>query len=145
MERLAERTNRGGIHLKGTVANYGSISYECQVSEGLELLEKAMKKLADYEDAEENGLLVRLPFKINKTVWCIDFKRVDRYDITGFSLGKTFTDDEPLTEEELICHYANYSGSVNGSFAVSEIGKTVFFTQEEAEAKLKEMEGENAN
>ena len=44
MERLTERTHTGHVHLKGTVANYGSISYECQVPEGLELLKKSIKK-----------------------------------------------------------------------------------------------------
>ena len=37
-------------------------------------------------------------------------------------------------------YYSNYSGTITGSFAVSELGKTVFLTKAEAEQKLKEME-----
>lgn len=32
---------------------------------------KASEKLAEYEDLEEQGLLVRLPIKIGSTVWRI--------------------------------------------------------------------------
>lgn len=34
--------------------------FDCPRIEGLHLLEKALEKLAEYEDLEENGLLVRL-------------------------------------------------------------------------------------
>ena len=106
--------------------------------------ESAYKKLAQYEDLEEQGLLLRLPCKVGDTVWDNDFGKPCTYTITGFSFG-TGEDyiDEPVSLKEVVCYYSNYSGSITGSFAVSEIGKTVFLTQAEAEQKLKEMESES--
>ena len=102
---------------------------------------KIIERLAEYEDLEEQGLLLRLPCKVGDTVWDNDYGKPCAYTITGFSFG-TGEDyiDEPVSLREVVCYYSNYSGSITGSFAVSEIGKTVFLTKEEAEQKLKEME-----
>ena len=98
------------------------------------------EKLREYEDLEEQGLLLRLPCKVGDTVWDNDYGKPCAYTITGFSFG-TDEDyiDEPVSLKEVVYYYSNYSGSITGSFAVSEIGKTVFLTQAEADQKLKEM------
>lgn len=97
-------------------------------------------KLKEYEDAEEQGLLLKLLCKVGDMVWDNDFGKPCAYTITGFSLG-TGEDyiDEPVTEKEIVYYYSNSNGSITGSFASIEIGKTVFLTQTEAEQKLKEM------
>ena len=104
---------------------------------------QAYFKLKDYEDLEEQGLLLKLPCKVGDTVWDNDYGKPCLYTITGFSFG-TGEDyiDEPVSLKEVVYYYSNYSGSITGSFAVSEIGKTVFLTKEEAEQKLKEMESD---
>ena len=100
-------------------------------------------KLKDIEELEEQGLLLRLPCKGGDTVWDNDYGKPCAYTITGFSFG-TGEDyiDEPVSEKEVVYYYSNSSGSITGSFAVSELGKTVFLTQAEAEQKLKEMESD---
>lgn len=105
-----------------------------------DLAHDACEKLGEYEDLEEQGLLLKLPCKVGDTVWDNDFGKPCAYTITGFSLG-TGEDyiDEPVTEKEIAYYYSNSNGSITGSFAASEIGKTVFLTQTEAEQKLKEM------
>lgn len=105
---------------------------------------QAYFKLKDYEDLEEQGLLLKLPCKVGDMVWDNDFGKPCAYTITGFSLG-TGEDyiDEPVTEKEIAYYYSNSNGSITGSFAASEIGKTVFLTQTEAEQKLKEMTHDN--
>ena len=50
-------------------------------------LEKALEKLADYEDLEEQGLLVRLPCKVGDMVWDNDFGYPESYEIKAFSYG----------------------------------------------------------
>ena len=99
------------------------------------------ERLKEYEDLEEQGLLLRLPCKVGDTVWDNDYGKPCAYTITGFSFG-TGEDyiDEPVSLREVVCYYSNYSGSITGSFAVSELGKSVFLTQAEAEKKLKESE-----
>ena len=92
-----------------------------------------VQKLGEYEDLEEQGLLFRLPCKVGDIVWDNDYGKPCAYTITGFSFG---------TGEDYVYYYSDYSGSITGSFAVSELGKTVFLTQAEAEQKLKEMESD---
>lgn len=101
-------------------------------------LEFALEKLAEYEDAEEQGLLLRLPCKVDDMVWITDFGKLCAYRITGYSFG--VAEDyinEPISETELVFYYENLS--MAGSFAMSAIGKSVFLTKEEAEQALKRM------
>lgn len=92
-------------------------------------IQQAFKKLADYEDLEDQGLLVRLPCKVGEKLWCIVNSairelRVYRFDMPAF--GTT----------DIVFRYAD--GFKLERF-VGEIGKTVFLTREEAEKKLEEM------
>lgn len=99
------------------------------------------EKLADYEEAEEQGLLLRLPCKVGDTIWDNDCGRPYAYTITAFSFGECEEYiDEPVATKEIVFYYTNSNGSITGSFAESEIGKSVFLSKSEAEAKLKEME-----
>lgn len=103
----------------------------------------AAEKLADYEDLEEQGRLVKLPCKVGDTVWDNDSGRPCAYTITAFSFGECEEYIcEPVTTKEAVFYYTNSSGSITGSFAESEISKSVFLKKSEAEAKLKELRGE---
>ena len=101
-----------------------------------------LRKLKDYEDLDEQGRLVKLPCKVGDTVWDNDFGRPCAYTITSFSFGEC---EEyickPVTTKEVVFYYENSSGSITGSFAESEIGKSVFLNKSETEAKLKELRG----
>lgn len=104
---------------------------------------KASEKLAEYEDLEEQGLLVRLPCNVGDMVWDNDFGYPESYEIKAFSYGYCDSYVEPGIgiEDEIIFYYENYTHSISitGAFPMSEIGKTVFLTREEAEKKLEEM------
>ena len=100
-------------------------------------------KLKDYEDLEEQGLLLRSPCKVGDTVLDNDYGKPCPYTVTGFSFGTgEGYINEPISEKEVIYYYSNYSGSITGGFAVNEIGKTVFLTKPEVEQKLKKMESD---
>lgn len=104
--------------------------------------QQLIDKLAYYENLEEQGRLVKLPCKVGDTVWDNDDGRPCAYTITAFSLGECEGYiDEPVATKEVVFYYANSSGSIIGSFAESEIGKSVFLSKSEAEAKLKELRG----
>lgn len=105
----------------------------------------AARKLAEYEDLEEQGLLVRLSCKVGDTVWDNDFGYPESYEIKAFSYGYCDSYVEPGIgiEDEIIFYYENYSGSITGAFPMSEIGKTVFLTREEAE-KLEEIKNDGS-
>lgn len=111
------------------------IEYDCSKCG----LEKALEKLADYEDLEEQGLLVRLPCKVGDAVWDNNFGYPKLYEIKAFSYGYCDSYVEPDIEDQIIFYYENYSGSITGAFPMDEIGKTVFLTREEAKKKLGEI------
>ena len=77
----------------------------------------AINKLAEYEDAEEQGLLLRLPCKVGDTV----------YDIA-------YEGDYEGGEESANVYPIKFS-----TREFDDIGKTVFLTREEAEAALERM------
>ena len=101
-----------------------------------------LEQLKEYQQLGEQGRLIKLPCKVGDTVWDNDYSRPCAYTITAFSFGEC---EEyicgPVTTKEVVFYYANSSGSITGSFAESEIGKSVFLSESEAEAKLKELRG----
>jgi hypothetical protein len=131
MERLTERER----NVDGT-----GVAKE-EITDGLlkPFADKILTKLADYEDLEEQGLLVRLPVKIGDMIWDNDFGHPVSYEIKAFSYGFCDSYVKPNIEDEIIFYYENYNGSITGAFPMSEIGKTVFLTREEAENKFEEL------
>ena len=91
-----------------------------------------LNRLAEYEDLEEQGLLLRLPVPIGTTVY--EFE----------PLNKTVKEYTART----IVKYTVYDDSIWFNFAdgymknIEDFGETVFLTREEAEQKLKEMESD---
>ena len=110
---------------------------EC--SENYKQIAEYLEELKSFKKAEEQGLLVRLPIKIGSTVWDNDFGYPESYEIKAFSYGYCDSYVEPDIEDQIIFYYENYNGSITGAFPISELGKTVFLTREEAEKKLEEM------
>lgn len=137
MERLTQRENDRLIMVKQDNGEYIPAYWD-------EDNFKAIKKLADYEDLEEQGLLVKLPCKVGDTVWDNDFGYPESYEIKAFSYGycDSYIEPDVGIEDEIIFYYENSIGSITGAFPMSEIGKTVFLTREEAEKKLDEVKNE---
>lgn len=103
-----------------------------------------LQKLAEYENLEENEKLIKLPCKVGDTIWDNDCGIPCAYTITAFSFGECGSYiDEPVTLKEMLFYYSNSNGSITGSFAESEIGKTIFLTKSEAYEKLKELRDDN--
>lgn len=76
-------------------------------------MKKMINRLAELEDLEEQGLLVRLPCKVGTEV----------YYILGIP-NKT-----PCAIDKCVFELSD----------INKIGKTLFLTREEAEKKLEEM------
>ena len=94
------------------------------------------EKLKYYEDAEEQGLLLRLPISEDAPVYSIEYccgkNKSNRSGMCVRGFCENCSD-----KAYYICE------SVAKHCSICEINKSVFFTREEAEAKLKEMEEEN--
>lgn len=143
MERLTYRTELGVSIDKNEDYPTCSACWNCNIPpRKCGYISDALKKLADYEDLEEQGRLIKLPCKVGDTVWDNDYGRPCAYTITAFSFGECEEYIcEPVTKKETVFYYANSSGSITGSFAESEIDKSVFLNKSEAEAKLEELRG----
>ena len=92
------------------------------------------KQLCEYKDLEEQGRLIELPCAVGDTVW-----QITRNFISEFKIKSFICDNEGIFFywECINGIYINILG-----FSDNRIGKDVFLTKEEAEAKLKELEGE---
>lgn len=115
----------------------------CFTHEEMKIVNKALKRLDTYEDAEEQGLLLRLPCKVGSTVYKV-YQKPTRCTAHG-----TFREDYTCCGcEELECD-SSYEWDIYECIAdvkelvcVSDkIGKTVFLTKEEAEQALAKMKG----
>ena len=133
MERLT-KTYSDGTHGANDNLSCGENSYTYK---GL-----LLEALGKYEDAEEQGLLLRLPCKVGDTVYCIyerytkcseNEQEFDEYSCQGCECL------ECDSHKEL---YVQSQKAYSLDWIVSNLkrfGKTVFLTQAEAEAKLKEL------
>ena len=140
MDRLTKRiedentllTEVGDTACKCFCDNYTlSGCWECPVG-------KAIEKLADYEEAEEQGLLVRLPCKVGTEVFVISPReghyikcQIKKIEISSTVFGKIHYFVEPVAQRGCSFRYFD-----------NEFGKTVFLTREEAEKRLEEIQND---
>lgn len=137
MERLTQTSDKGGV------AFTFDLYINCLPSEAEKIL-KVAEKLKEYEDLEEQGLLLQFPCRVGDKIF-LDFagfgKDIDEFTVKDFHLD-CFEDGEVI----LFCDYESDDKALSGQIDVMNFGKTVFLTREEAEAKLKELRGgENEN
>lgn len=131
---------------------YHQNTYGCSFEDGelywLKDVAELLEELKSYKDLGEQGLLVKLPCKVGDMVWGNDFGYPESYEIKAFSYGYCDSYVEPGIgiEDEIIFYYESYTHSISitGAFPMSEIGKTVFLTREEAVNKLEEMKNDKA-
>lgn len=129
MERLTQKSDKmiwlkdQGLKIEPCEMN----SHHCRM---------ILEKLADYEDLEEQGLLVRLPCKVGDTV----------YRVNAGAKQPII----PMTVSEI--HFLCYKNERavrfdaigkedmgESCYRLEDIGRIVFLTREEAEKKLEEM------
>lgn len=123
MERLTQ-TYSDGTHGASDSLPCGENSYTYK-----NLL---IEKLGKYEDLEEQGRLLKLPCKVGTKVYNITWW--DDVQEKIVVKGKTYY---------RTIHKHKVSKSTFDYTDIEKIGKTVFLTESEAEAKLKELRGKN--
>ena len=135
MERLT-KTYSDGTHGSSDSLPCGENSYNYK-----DLL---IEKLGKYEDAEEQGLLLRLPCNVGDTVYCIyerytkcseNEQEFDEYSCQGCECLECDSHKELYVQSQkaysldwIVTNLRNFD-------------KTVFLTKSESEAKLKELRG----
>lgn len=100
---------------------------------------KVYFKLKEYEDLEEQGRLVILPCKMRDIIYVVTpgCKTVEECKVISVNYSNTATNGNVFYIEALP---ATGSRALIGFYS-NKIGKTVFLTKSEAEAKLKELKG----
>lgn len=150
MERLTEYMGNG--------KDYESINpIDTPYEYGKANLQALINKLAAYEDAEEQGLLLRLPCKVGDAVYLIDKDENNRLQVyegkwrrvslVQTSKNSSFELCGEISYDIHDCFYNDGRTMEQGMYVGQEstrIGKVVFLTREEAEVKLKEMEEKDA-
>lgn len=101
---------------------YGCDKVKDRVCPYLQLLDK----LAAYEDAEEQGRLVRLPCKVGTAIWRVWCGKINRYVVVE-------VDAQDHVKLRFLIECLPYLRF----YWDDEYGKTVFLSREEAEAALK--------
>lgn len=140
MERLTQRIRGYAYGVEGISADKLTGSYHRGEFEATACVEK----LAEYEDLEEQGKLLKLPcanwmeivFGSQEVFWGIDMDYIEN-PIREISVDNS----ERMTWydgwETVVLKGADENG-LDWDFSPEEIGKIVFLTREEAEAALKE-------
>lgn len=95
----------------------------------------AIAKLAAYEDAEEQGLLLRLPCKVGDTIYEVSYEN-RKYIIREHVVNQFVYISYREPRIEIYCERENgfLLSSITG-----KLDEGLFLTREEAEAKLAEM------
>lgn len=167
MERLTDKIgNTNCVAGCGSNCKYGFEYCRKENWENCETISDVIDKLAEYEDLEEQELLLRLPCKVGDTVYVdstiLPIEDMECYEdidnkiplyfparVVSFRFAKRnwmkiavkakwlheWIDDETGPESDYIECEKNFT------ILLSMIGKTVFLTKSEAEAKLKELRG----
>lgn len=139
MERLTEDSVTGETYIKQCASSCPYDGDFCGTDE-CPVLNAVADKLGEYERAEEQGLLVRLPANKNaeiyliSSIWKICSKcglRFDEYNCIGCEY-------ECDSKKEYYV-YPTYLSSIDVNTYANRFGKTIFLTREEAEKKLEEM------
>ena len=96
-----------------------------------------MEKLADYEDAEEQGRLIKLPCKIGDIIYRVNAGAKEPV----IKMRVLQVHYKQLHKDRIIIRIDAINDNDMGEncYLLEDFGKTVFLTQSEAEQKLKEM------
>ena len=120
-EIVSSKREKKEIHCSNFCNNCSQGSGNC------EYVKDMIEKLAEYEELEEKGLVLKLPCKLGDTLHWFDGFGNYQQSIVNCIYIENGLDDIKI--ETLIC-----------TLDASELNKTVFLTREEAEKALKEME-----
>ena len=98
------------------------------------------ERLAEYEDLEEQGLLLRLPCNVGDIIYRVNTgakKPVIKMRVLQVYYKQLYKDRIVIRIDAI-----NDNDIGESCYLLEDFGKTVFLTKEEAEQKLKEMESD---
>lgn len=136
MERLTYVTENGEVlfHPADLPDDEGMTITQLAENGRYKDLEEIAERLANREQAEEQGFPLRLPYPLGtEYIYFVNEKDMDVYELDAKKIEVSMM---PISKKVL------YTVDCF-EILFEDFGKIVFLTREEAEAKLKEMEGES--
>ena len=146
MERLTERIKR---LQKDDLIVYTKGKYECAIPAEMTTddIRAVLKKLAAYEDLEEQGLFVRLPCKVGDTFWVVTHPmNVDDsvYSDENLQIFESYVSSVTIYDDsrQYRIHDKKTRNPIIAYFQDRDLGEFIFLTREEAEKKLEEIKND---
>lgn len=102
-----------------------------------EEIDAVYRRLKEYEDLEEQDRLVKLPCKVGDVVYFAHHDRVISSEVLSEKYHAEAENHGVFIRERLTIDVEGVSAEID----FGDIGKTVFLTESEAEARLKELKG----
>lgn len=130
MERLTKRITENQIELSAK-ANPTQYINSPQRVHMKHPFWNVFNRLCEYEQLEEQGLLLKLPCKVGDKVYQV-LESIRVFEVTAIG----------VYDNRIVICTENWETGLGFSFDLKQIGKRYFLTKEEAEAKLKELENE---
>lgn len=139
MERWTERFNSDG---EKAIAIHDGSDFPYVCFEGEREFD-VMNALAEYEDLEEQGLLVRLPDDLNRVLYQINYRwtKCTKYGERRNKCEIYSCERECDSREEYYIVEVDLRYIRIGNY-YDRLGKFLFFTREEAEKKLEEIQND---
>lgn len=136
MERLTFKVHDGGMFVRETDIKTFNVEDEVMYTGN------AIRKLAEYEDAEEQGLLLRLPCKVGDTIYVIPSKVNYELNIINGHAENNRVYKQKVYSIQMFSNARYLLTACEGYNSVlSDFYKaTWFLTPEEAEQALTEMQ-----
>lgn len=135
MNRLTKRNSDGSVG----ISQFRYYNYDD--------FQEIAQKLAEYEDLEEKGLLLKLPCKIGDWMYDISLKSniitpVRINEILMYKLHNVFKPYDNTYSYQYNCCTFDAHGDVYEEYEIdaNDINKTVFLTKEEAKKELNRLE-----
>lgn len=137
MERLTERSANSNMVWFKDYENGNARLEPCEMTAHHNRM--VIEKLSTYEDAEEQGRLIKLPCNRGDKIYFIK----SAFSMAHFPIEARITSicGVDCDNDVMYSSITEYN-KIDRRFKSSDIGKTVFLTKSEAEAKLKELRGE---
>lgn len=92
-------------------------------------------RLRELAEADKDGRVVVLPCKVGETVYFVNGKQILEFAVVGYAVDETGIS---WVHSE---HVDKIGNTNERTFSPDRFGKNTFFTREEAEKALQEMEG----
>ena len=138
MERLTDRNADGDYFYPKCFEKCDGLgaSRKC---DNCEITTSICEKLGKYEDLEEQGRLIKLPFKIGDIIYRVNAGAKEPV----IKMRVLQVNYKQLREDRIIIRIdaMNDNDMEESCYLLEDFGKNVFITKSEAEAKLKELRG----